>query len=73
MIRQSMKNYLESLRRDNMQYQVLDREGNLVVWIDTELEEQIIAKDYILQCGDNLKISETSEGIKGIIERVVKL
>jgi hypothetical protein len=68
-----MKNYLESLRRDNMQYQVLDREGNLVVWIDTELEEQIIAKDYILQCGDNLKISETSEGIKGIIERVVKL
>lgn len=56
-----------------MQYQVLDREGNLVVWIDTELEEQIIAKDYILQCGDNLKISETSGGIKGIIERVVKL
>lgn len=73
MICQSMKNYLESLRRDNMQYQVLDREGNLVVWIDTELEEQIIAKDYILQCGDNLKISETSERIKGIIERVVKL
>lgn len=53
-----------------MQYQVLDREGNLVVCIDTELEEQIIAKDYILQCEDNLKISE---GIKGIIERVVKL
>ena len=56
-----------------MQYHVLDREGNLVAWIDTELEEQIIAKDYILQCGDNLKIRETSEGIKGIIERVVKL
>lgn len=56
-----------------MQYQVLDREGNLVAWIDTELEEQIISKDYILQCGDNLKITETDNGLKGVIERIVKL
>lgn len=56
-----------------MQYQVLDKTGNLVAWIDTDKEEQVISKDYILQCGDNLKISETSDGLKGIIERTVKL
>lgn len=56
-----------------MQYQVLDKTGNLVAWIDTNKEEQIIAKGYIIQSGDNLKIRETSDGIKGVIERVVKL
>lgn len=56
-----------------MQYQVLDKEGNLIAWIDTNETEQIIDDDYILQVGNNLSIVETEDGIKGKIRSVIRL
>ena len=56
-----------------MQYQVLDKEGNLIAWIDTNKKEQIIHDDYILQVGNNLSIVETEDGIKGKIRSVIRL
>lgn len=49
--------HLKSIGRGrviSMQYQVIDQNGKLIAWIDSDNNEQIIHKDYILRQGDHL-------------------
>ena len=45
-----------------MQYQVFKKEnGEVVAWIDTETNEQVLHKDYDLKVGDNLTVVESED------------
>ena len=45
-----------------MQYQVFKREtGELVAWIDTSKDKQVLHKDYDLKVGDNLTVVESED------------
>ena len=45
-----------------MQYQVYEKEtGDIVAWIDTETNEQIVHKNYDIKAGENLKAVEANE------------
>lgn len=45
-----------------MQYQVFKREtGELVAWIDTNKDKQVLHNDYDLKVGDNLTVVESED------------
>lgn len=45
-----------------MQYQVFKREtGELVAWIDTNKDKQVLHNDYDLKMGDNLTVVESED------------
>lgn len=45
-----------------MQYQVFNREtGELVAWIDTNKDKQVLHNDYDLKVGDNLTVVESED------------
>lgn len=47
-----------------MQYQVYKKDTNEVVaWIDTETNEQVVHKDYDIRIGDDLTAVEVNEDV----------
>lgn len=45
-----------------MQYQVFKEDsGELVAWIDTETEKQVVADGYDIKAGENLTVTESEE------------
>lgn len=51
-----------------MQYQVLDEDGKLVAWIDTNQQQQIVLDGYTIVAGDNLHCIEIEDGITTAIK-----
>ena len=55
-----------------MQYQVADKDGNIVAWIDTEKSSQIVEKGYIVLRGDKLIATEIDDRLKIHLTMLVK-
>lgn len=48
-----------------MQYQVYKKDTNEVVaWIDTETDKQVVHKDYNIKVGEDLKAVEVDEDVQ---------
>ena len=50
-----------------MQYQILDENGKLVAWIDTNQPEQIVMNGYTIISGNNLHCIELEDGLSAVI------
>ena len=55
-----------------MQYQVADKDGNIVAWIDTERSSQIVEKGYIVLRGDKLIATKIDDRLKIHLTMLVK-
>lgn len=57
-----------------MQFMILDRDNNVIVWINPDLATQIVDKDYTLISADDLSVIDVNGQIKPVIKfEVVKL
>ena len=50
-----------------MQFMVLDENGDIICWLDSTKEEQIVKNGYLLLTGKNLAVTEVDGTIKPII------
>ena len=50
-----------------MQFMVLDENGDIVCWIDSKKDEQVIKNGYMLITGEELLVTEMNGTIKPII------
>lgn len=56
-----------------MQFMVLDRNNNVVAWINPKLDNQIVHKDYTLIVANDLSVIDVNGQIKPVIKFEVKL
>ena len=51
-----------------MQFMILDEDGDIVCWLDSTKDEQIVKNGYTLMTGEKLTITEIDGTIKPIIK-----
>lgn len=56
-----------------MQFMILDRDNNVIAWINPDLDTQIVHKDYTLISTDDLSVINVNGQLKPVIKLEVKL
>lgn len=51
-----------------MEYRILDEDGKIVAWIDTNSDEQLVRKGYILESAEHLKGMDCDGELTPIID-----
>lgn len=54
-----------------MQYQIINKEGTIIAWIDTKSENIVVHNDYILIKGANLDSTTIDGEMKPIIRTIM--
>ena len=54
-----------------MQYQILDKNGTIIAWIDTEKDYVLVHRDYTIISGEDLDSTTVNGEIKPIIRAIV--
>ena len=54
-----------------MQYQILDKNGTIIVWIDTKSDVIIVDDEYTLIAGEDLDSTTIDGEMKPIIRAIV--
>ena len=56
-----------------MQFMVLDKDNNVIAWINPDLDTQVVHKDYTLISADDLSVIDVNGQVKPVIKFEVKL
>lgn len=51
-----------------MQFMILDKDGDIICWLDSTKSEQIVKNGYSLLIGEDLSVTEIDRTIKPIIK-----
>lgn len=54
-----------------MQYQILDKNGTIIAWIDTEKDSILVHSDYTIISGEDLDSTTVNGEIKPIIRTIM--
>ena len=54
-----------------MQYQIIDKNGTIIAWIDTEKDSILVHSDYTIISGEDLDSTTVNGEIKPIIRAIV--
>ena len=66
------KNYdIIKSRYSKMQYQIIDKNGTIIAWIDTEKDSILVHSDYTIISGEDLDSTTIDGEIKPIIRAIV--
>ena len=54
-----------------MQYQIINKEGTIIAWIDTEKDSILVHSDYTIISGEDLDSTKINGEMKPIIRAIV--
>lgn len=54
-----------------MQYQIIDKEGTIIAWIDTEKDSVLVHRDYTIISGEDLDNTTINGEVKPIIRTIM--
>ena len=54
-----------------MQYQILDKNGTIIAWIDTEKDRILVHRDYTIIAGEDLDSTTINGEMKPIIRTIM--
>lgn len=65
------------VRKDNkMQFQIIDKTGKIIAWLDSDNDEQLVHQDYMLRqakSGEKLEATEINGNFYPIMQYNLKL